>query len=270
MAEPTGNYTFDGLILRVAELVGIASYGTDGSGVAAIPTDAHDLDKCKRVVNDAIKMFISDAPVNGWLWMKRLMEVTFDVAGTGSSNIDSDPSRYLLAENFGGDVIGKITYDKDSARGHIIDWCNEGHIRFLKETTEIDGYPRKAAIRPYSTGTTTSASRRFELIVDPAPIAADTVVFPYRLYFDQLSDGTDLHPAGFRFDDSILSACKAQAEMEFDDIAAGWVERYYKVALPNAHKIDAMSYPRKLTSDHLIERTWQNVEFYAEGVQIDV
>jgi hypothetical protein len=216
-------------------------------------------------------MFIADAPDNGWHWMSRIMSITFSIDGSGTDNIDSDSSRYLLAENFGGDVIGKIAYAKDSDRGHIINWCNEGHIRFLKETTVINGYPRKAAIRPYSpTSSAQSSSRRFELIVDPAPIANDTIEFPYRIYFDQLSAGTDLHPAGFRFDEGILAACKAQAEMEFDDIAAGWVERYYKVALPNAHKIDARSYPRRLVADHIIERTWQNVEFYAEGVQIDV
>ena len=277
MAEPTGAYTFDGLIIRVAETIGISDYdsagllGAAGRGIAAIPTNANDLDKCKRAINDAIKMFIADAPPTGWFWMERIMSVTFSVDGSGSDNIDSDSSRYLLAENFSGEVMGKITYAKDTDRGHIIDWCNEGHIRFLKETNEIDGYPRLAAIRPYSpTGSALGSSRQFELVVDPAPIAADTIEFPYRIGFNQLSVGTDLHPAGFRFDDSILAACKAQAEMEFDDLSAGWVERYYSVALPNAIKIDNRSRPKKLTRRHVLERTWNEVEFFSNGVQVDV
>ena len=277
MAEPTGAYTFNDLIIRVSEFIGISDYdtagssGTAGRGIAAIPEDAHDLDKVQRCINDAIKMFIADAPPTGWFWMERIMSITFSIDGSGADNIDGDSSRYLLAENFSGDVMGTITMAKDSDRGHIIDWCNEGHIRFLKETNEIDGYPRLAAIRPYSpTGSTLGSSRQFEFVIDPAPIAADTVEFPYRIGFNQLSEGTDLHPAGFRFDDSILSACKAQAEMEFDDLNAGWTERYHKVALPNAIKIDNRSRPRKLTRRHVLERTWNEVEFFSNGVQVDV
>ena len=93
MAEPVGSYTFGDLIIRISELVGIADYDTDGTGAAAVPTDAHDLDKCKRCVEDAIKMFIADSPTNGWFWMSRIMSIKFRTDGAGRDNINSDASR---------------------------------------------------------------------------------------------------------------------------------------------------------------------------------
>ncbi len=195
-----------------------------------------------------------------------------------------------------------------------------------------------------------SAKRRFELILDPQPVATDTLQFPYVLSFDKLrlgagtassvdgstglldssldalypddyfngwkikiingtgknsyalvSDyegatakftvtdwlfidgsvaGTDpaansvyvvepannLHPAGLRFDKAILSACYAKAEMEIEDVAAGFVKQYIEKDLIQAYKIDIRSAPRKLGSmnrgeRYVRERTWLDVSY---------
>lgn len=76
MAAPTSALTFQDLIIEVAEKLGIASYGASGDGVVAIPTDAHDLAKCKKHVNNAIRMFLADAPAKGWQWMKPVAAIT--------------------------------------------------------------------------------------------------------------------------------------------------------------------------------------------------
>jgi hypothetical protein len=434
MAEPTSVYSFSDLVAAVAKEMGVAYYG-GGSGRAMLPADDdYNLQLCKDLVNDAIKMFISDAPRNGWRWMRRIMKVdisnvratgtadaadstsitdltlvdTYDsdddlnnywcyiLTGTGQysyakitdyngttgkctvadwldqygnaggtdpaaastfaitqyETVGGDIARYPLAENFGGEVNGKITYTKDSAHSAFISWVDEAQVRLSKVVNEISGYPRRAAYRPLepagSTLADTSATRRFELILDPKPSAADTLEFPYTLYFDKLdleagvgdsgsdttlvdaarTEGDDYfngwicriiygtgkgsyaivtdytgnsgtftvadwltsagvaggtnpgansvysveplnnrHPAGFRFDEAIMAACKYKVEEEDEEVAAagkGFTDKYLKKALIKAYDIDARSHPRKLGSmnkgvDLVHERTWSDI-----------
>lgn len=76
MAEPTSILTFSDLILEVAKKLGVAYYGAAGGEIAQIPVDAHDLDMCKDVVNNAVRMVIADAPKpNGWRWLKPTVDL---------------------------------------------------------------------------------------------------------------------------------------------------------------------------------------------------
>ena len=255
MAEPTSALTFYDLILRVAKAAECAYYGATGQERAMIPIESEMLDRCKLVVNDAIRGFIAAAPVHGWRWRNRDMEVNLVraytgaatagttasltdsgiagdyandffngytlriVAGTGQDEyatvtdydgtngvfafaalsggstpdttsqyricrstqvIDSDPSRYLLTQDFQGELAGDITFKAESnACG--IEWTSETEIRRNREIDVITGdAPFAAAIKP------NSAKRRWELIVDPSPTAEHTVVFPYKAGFDNL------------------------------------------------------------------------------------
>lgn len=74
-SEPTSALNFGDMILAVAEEMGVAFYGENGDEIAQIPVDAHDLDKCKRVVNSGIRMFFNDAPLNGWRFTRPVAEV---------------------------------------------------------------------------------------------------------------------------------------------------------------------------------------------------
>ena len=431
MAEPTSALSYYDLILRIAREAGIAYYGSSGNEAATIPIDAHDLDLCKKIVNDGIRMFIADAPVKGWRWMRRIMSIvltatrvtgTVDSAstitivdatltasydtnddlkdwycyiltGTGAGSyakvtgytavsgtvtvadwldaygnpggtdpaaddtfaitpvetVGGDIHRYPLAENFGGEVNGEIHYASDTNHASIIEWRDEAYIRSRRAVTVITDYPQFAAIRPleFAAGGT-GPKRRWELIVNPDPVAIDTLEFPYPLFFDKLrlvagdassvsgttglldtaldnlypddyfngwtikiisgtgknsyalvdnytggtaqfdvldwlnisggAGGTDpaansvyvveppgnLHPAGLRFDEAIKAACFAQAEMEIEDVQAGFVAKYNKKDLLKAYAIDTRSAPRKLGSmdhrkRHIRERTWGDI-----------
>lgn len=431
MAEPTSALSYYDLILRVAREAGIAYYGSAGNEKAIIPIDEHNLDLCKKIVNDGIRMFVADAPSKGWRWMRRIMSVvltatrvtgTVDAAdstsitdatltasypddddlndywiyiltgtGTGSyaqitdytgatgkvivadwldaygnpggtdpvaddtfaitpvETVGGDIHRYPLAENFGGEVNGEIHYAANTNHAVIINWRDEAYIRSRRAVTVITGYPRYAAIRSleFAAGGT-GPKRRWELIVNPDPVAIDTLEFPYTLFFDKLDlvagdassvDGTtglldsaldnlypddyfnkwtikiisgtgknsyalvddytggtakftvldwldisggaggkdpttssvyvveppgNLHPAGLRFDEAIKAACLAQAEMEIEDIQAGFTAKYVQGTLPKAYATDIRSAPRKLGSmdhrkRHIRERIWSDV-----------
>lgn len=74
--EPTSALTLSDLITEVAHKLGTASYGADGAGALSVPTDTHDLAEAQRLVNNAIRMFIADAPRGGWRWLRPVASVT--------------------------------------------------------------------------------------------------------------------------------------------------------------------------------------------------
>lgn len=426
MSEPTSMLTFAELVKRTAVEAGIAYYGSTGSESPMPPINVHDLGLCKDAVNDAIRMFISDAPAKGWRWMRRIMSVTITGtritgtadAGTGATLIDAalattydadndlngyycyiltgtgagsyaeitdytalsgtvvvddwldaygnaggtnpavgstyaitpvetvggDISRYPLAENFGGEVDGEINYAASS--GHnVIQWVDESTIRARRAITVNTGYPMFAAVIPleFLQGYN-GPKRRYELILDPQPVADDVLTFPYTVYFDELRletglatgggstsvvdssrteaddyfndwkvsivDGTgkgswaivtdytgatgtitvadwlkpdgsaggidpvtalsvynltpvsNLHPAGMKFDQAILSACMAQVELNIEDEPTGKYKVYKTVDLPNAIRIDTRTAPLKLSKTSRIqERTWKDITY---------
>ena len=409
MADPTGSYTFQDLILRVATAAGIAYHGTTGQRKSMIPVHEEYLfDLCKRVVNDGIKMFIAAAPYpGGWRWMRRLYELTFSscqvegtadaasatsltdvtlktdytvdnqltdyyiyiTAGTGKGSnakitvydcaagkiyvaawltidglsggttpvvgdsysitsvhtIEGDKSRYALPDNFGR-CIGKITYKKDSGRGCFGGWADESQLRVNKEVSETDSYPVYASIRAYR-------DRKWEIVFDPSPSAADTVVIPYETGFNELqlmgglataaatttltdsaiinlySDDTfnewniyiidytgrgsygivtdyvgstgvftiaagwlapdgvtvgitpaatsayylepvgNKHPAGWQFDNVVLAACLAQAQLQIENMKGDYLNKFLNLDLVAARLQDLRSAPLKLMSN---------------------
>lgn len=342
MSEPTSALTFYDLILRIAERAGMAYYGTDGQGKALIPIDAYNLDRCKRIVNDGIKMFIAHPPSGGWRWQRRMASVLLYPDGSGTDNIDSDAARYLLPQHFAGQVDGPINYLAETNHSTVITWTHPSIIDERRSVTVTTGYPTLAAYRPYAPASAPAlaSNRRWELLLDPQPSAADTLIFPYTVYFDRMDleaglasdgspttlvDGTyrdeaddyfngwlltiiagtgkgetatitdytgstgtftftalsggstpddtsvyyvqpalNLHPAGIAFDYAILSACKAQIELQVEQINEGFNELFFKVDLPSAYNLDKLTAPRKVGNFYgkgaaIRERTWDDV-----------
>ena len=106
MAEPTSAYSLYGLILAVAKAAKIPYYGYDAQGVAMVPTNIHDFDRCLGVVRDGIKRFISDAPIDGWKWQERVAEITFGIVEE-TGTVDAGSSTCLI------DTDLEDTYDTD-------------------------------------------------------------------------------------------------------------------------------------------------------------
>jgi len=313
MSEPTSTLTFRDLIVEVARHIGIAYYGDEGTAAAQVPVDAHDLDECKRHVNNGIRMFLNDAPQpNGWRWTRPTASVTIwgTIAAEAGKTVTSsgyDPAtnkttltanqdsfyesmerktiavvgvasytitdyvnattikvegdatavgtsgtqfsitangNYTLPRNFSGQFVGDITYTSDTNQGISLEWCNEAKVRQWREDiTDETGDPFWAAIRPMAEG---SPRRRWEIMLYPKPDDVLVIEFPYHLHFDKLVELDEVHPAPFAHDEAIKAACLAVAEQDVEDVA-GLKNSYYRgVCLPNSHRIDAQSAPKKL------------------------
>lgn len=99
--DPTSALTFGDLLLEVAREMGVANYGVNGDEIAQIPINAHDLDECKRHVNNGLRMFFSDAPPTGWRFARPVMEIPLwsavNVSTTGvTSSAVTDSGRTVV------------------------------------------------------------------------------------------------------------------------------------------------------------------------------
>ena len=139
---------------------------------------------------------------------------------TAIETVEGDIARYPLPENFGGEADGQIKYEKDTSNAQEIRWVDESLIRQKRAISIQTGHPNIAAIRHLEPVTSApSAKRRFELIVDPQAVAADTVEFPYTLFFDKLQyeAGDASGGSGTTLVDSTI------ANVFADDYFNGWV-----------------------------------------------
>lgn len=250
MAEPTGGLTFQDLIIRVAEYLGIAYYGENGNEAAQVPVDAHDLDLCKRLVNDGIRMFVSESihPVTGqpfsWRWMRKLYTLTIsnsDVAET----VNNDPGRYIMPEDFNGDAMGDWTFGPDQNVWPEIKTIPEHVIRQWKSIHDNQaGIPHYAAFRPLEPDEVPEGTRaRWEVLFYPDPGQEYVVQLPYRHFFNALVDLTDRQPAGAEHDATIEAAAKAMAELERDDTQGSRMVLYQK-QLANSIRLDSLAAPK--------------------------
>ena len=113
------------------------------------------------------------------------------------------------------------------------------------------------------TGTSFTVTVADWLAIDDSTASATDATSGDAYYLEPL---VNLHPAGFRFDQAILAACLAQAELDIEDVAANFMEKYLKKELVKAHEIDTRSAPRKLG-----QMNPQHVRYYGRrGARSDV
>ncbi len=87
MAQPTSRLTYQELIRKIAKKGGIAYYGESGDKAAMVPIDMYNLEFCKDIAVDGIRMFIADAPRTGWRWQRRKLRVTMTgIRATGTAD----------------------------------------------------------------------------------------------------------------------------------------------------------------------------------------
>lgn len=255
--QPTLALTFSEMCIRVAEYLGVAKYS---GGAALIPTDAHDLDLCKRLVNDGYRKFFTAQPE--WNWLQPIHAITFDPDGSGSQCVDSTEWRYYMPEGFYGITTGKISYQE--AKGQAgIEWTTEAEIRRNYATAgDITGDPTLAAVRPIQVDDNLVGGEDiplWELIVYPKPGSADVITLTCKIFPNKMVVTSAENPnCGIAHHETVLAAALACAELHRDG-AAGPKADEYDQSLIRSIAIDRRRAPQKLGycgdgSDH--RRSW--------------
>lgn len=273
MANPTLSLSFQDLIIRVAEFLGIPSYGDDTEGIAAVPTDVHDLEVCKRIVNDGWRRFYNAQAQ--WNWMRPRFSITFNPDGVtagASEVVDGDTARYYMPDGFYGHVLGDIAYDGSGPQISVsLHHTSDSHIRQLYAANgETSGIPSLVSFRPI----TEKNTQRWEMYVWPKPAGDYTVIGLCRIYPNKLVELADRPNAGFEFDEAILAAGLYEAELQREASSGGVKRDQWERAILSAIRIDNRTAPRNLGyngdgSVALVPRTWYTgVDAYG-GVTID-
>lgn len=251
MSEPSLALTFDDFCMRVSEVLGVAYYGASGTSAAAAPTDTHDLDLVKRLVNDGWRRFVTSHPRSHWEWQTPVIALAFDSAGTAEHTVagsnDGIPraARYYMPDGFYGDLLSPFTYSTTGPGGQITR-ASEQDIRRMFSGGTSTGDPEYFAVRPVPTEVSTSDStRKWEVIFYPAPSSDESVYARVRLFPNRMIQTTDRHAAGFQFDNAVLAACRAEAEIQRNGVPGVYAMEWEK-ELQKALAMDARTGQKKL------------------------
>jgi hypothetical protein len=234
MADPTLSLTFQDLIIRVAEFLGIAYRGAAGNTAADVPVDAYDLDLCKRMVNDGYRRFINANPK--WNFLTPRFTLTF-VAGQ---------AEYDMPDGFAGSLLAPFTYPNTDSPAIAIGTTTEQMIRQWNSGGVVSGDPQFVAFFPIAATTTTNAAR-WKAIFWPTPSAVYVVTARARLYPDKLVNLTDRHICGFQHDEAVLAAVLAEAERTVNDNIGNQAANF-SAALAAAVRIDREAAPKRIGS----------------------
>ena len=229
MSTPTLGLTFEDMILRVAEYLGVASYADT---TAAIPTDTHDLDMCKRLVNDGYAQFLNERE---WTFL------------SGEATVTPDGTNYIfdLPDDFQGELEGGFTY---STTGPIAGMkeVDEEIIRTLRQGRSVSGEPSLFAIQPKPTIDATTDTARWQVVFWPTPTdTTDTLTAKYRRVPNALSALTDRSIAGPQHDQTVKQAAIRAAEIQRYGQSAAQSDLYTSL-LANSVRNDMRHIPRSL------------------------
>ena len=147
MGEPNSALTYGDLILAVAEQLGLAYYGAAGTDPASVPIDPFTLDKCKRYVQDGIRMFMADGPPNGWRWQRPLAEIdlwqemgiAMPTGYTGanyatSAHITGTTHVYTTAAWFSVTMVGQVIVVRDTGIYTIAGFVSSNEVTLTPGT----------------------------------------------------------------------------------------------------------------------------------------
>ena len=85
VTDPNIGFTFAELQLEVAEFLGIAYYGSDGTSAAAVPSNAADLALVKRLVNKGYRRLLSSYPK--WTCLQPEFDITLTTGFSGEVQV---------------------------------------------------------------------------------------------------------------------------------------------------------------------------------------
>lgn len=194
-------WSFGRLILEVAEDAGLA----DQTGsVAAIPTDAHQLDLIKRAVNKGYQEFIRMDPQ--WSFRNRSFTITTSASGTAPDAIGGDAGIIRLPRWLARAPETPFEFVDENSVYERVEPVSYARVRGQQQRFPQSGPPEMGCARPID-GDGRAVGQRsgtvWALYLWPTPDAAYTLessghVFPY-----DMVELEERHIAGAEHDETI-------------------------------------------------------------------
>lgn len=234
--------TYRDYIIRVAEFLGIAYYGDNGDEAAQKPTDAHDLDRCKRIVNDGWRAFVNSRA--NWNWLTPKFTITFQV----------NHYEYDMPPGFYGNIVEWPVYDDDQSGVRWLERSTPARLRELHAEAVTTAHPSICAFEPYQLAT---GQTRWRMLVWPRASRVETVSGRCRLYPNGLEEDSDVPNCGPLFSEAVLASIMSEAERDIDDTIGIHFQRF-QVAMAKAVENDKQLAPRRLTRRYggAARRSW--------------
>lgn len=124
----------------------------------------------------------------------------------------------LMPEDFDGQVSGAVTYTAASNHATPLSIVDESTIRRFRANFISTGYVTKIAFAPYRPQAgVLNASRRWEMLVDPAPSVNDVLKVPYTSHFNAMDCETGIADSGGAT--TLVDGDRLEANSYFD----GWI-----------------------------------------------
>lgn len=122
-----------------------------------------------------------------------------------------------------GTIAGDFTY-QDGVNQPPIAVVTEGDLRNMRARDSASGPPRYACIRQKTFDAT--AGQSWEVLFYPTPDTSYTVEYSYRVSPNHLDPTNDYPYGGPAHGETVLLACMAAAEREFDDAVGAYEQKF--------------------------------------------
>lgn len=205
MAESTLNAAFNDLQGDVGSYLG---YGRGAANGDRVWTDQQQRSITQCVRGGLRKFYFAGYD---WSFLRPVLELT----------LAEDASTVDLPDDFGG-IDGRISLGTGTSdQWFSVEQVNEGTVRErFAMYPDQTGQPEMAAAQPLK-GTTVQESNRQQLYVFPTADQEYTLRFASFILPDYLTGSRPYAYGGAQHAETLLSACKATAEIDLDDVKDG-------------------------------------------------
>lgn len=210
---PDSTLTYKDLLIRVAEAAGIASYinpADAADNTAQVPTDPHNLDLCKRAVNDGLDQFYLSNP--RWSFLKPTVSLSLSSTGVSPASYPGDTthSRYLLPWYIQGNQRTPWTWSYATAKGSVVRSTSMHDVRARHAHSVAAGPPMLCAVDVSDAPVPVGARPLWELRVWPRPDRDYVMESQFDIQPRGLAELGERVVAGARHDQTVIAFCIAQ------------------------------------------------------------
>lgn len=230
--------SLEDLLLDLADKVGLASHGSNGTSAPTIPDDEADRARLIHYINAGYKLFLRDDP--DWTFLEIPVSITFNPDGDGPFNVAGDAGRYRLPHPVRSRPRGNWVYqDQSSVFAQVIDYAPR-RVEIMRQANGASGIPEYCGCRrlPVTDGTE-QPKLAWEALFYPKPSSVLTVTAPFRVVPYNLVELHERHVCGADHDHSIVAAAWYLWELK-DETEPG------SLALATADKDNAFAASKEL------------------------